>query len=113
MDTLEAIQVRITPEAHRLLRRLSPESVVLVELRYRPAACHLAFCKPIPYVSTRIAGQPPVKGFVKTLLSDAPIFLQEPLAKLAVDRKTQITVDTTGFWKWRRLRTTGLDPYLI
>jgi hypothetical protein len=74
MDTLEAIQVRIKPEAHRLLRRVSPEAVVLVELRYRPAACDLPFCKPIPYVSTRTAGQPPEKGFVNTLSSGAPIF---------------------------------------
>jgi hypothetical protein len=39
--------------------------------------------------------------------------LQEPLAKLAVDRRTRIAVDTTGFWRWRRLRTTGIDLYLI
>jgi hypothetical protein len=113
MDTLEAIQVRMTLEARRLLARLGPEAVVLVELRYRPAACDSTFCKPIPYVSTRITGQPPEKGFVRTLSSGTPIFLQEPLAELAVGGKTQITVDTTGFWKWRRLITTGLDPYLI
>jgi hypothetical protein len=113
MHKLEAIQVKITPEVRRLLSRLGPEAVVLIELRYRPAACDSTFCKPIPFVSTRAVGQPPDKGFVKIPTSDVPIFLQEPLAKLAVDRRTRIAVDTTGFWRWRRLRTTGIDPYLI
>jgi hypothetical protein len=113
MGTLEAIQVKMTLEAHRLVVRLGPEAVVLVELRYRPAACDSSFCKPIPYVSTRTSGQPPERGFVRMLSSGTPVFLQEPLAELAAGGKIQVTVDTTGFWKWRRLRTTGLDSYLI
>ncbi len=88
MDTLVAIQVKMTLEARRLLARLAPEAVVLIELRYRPAACDSTFCKPILYVSTRTTGQPPEKGFVRTLSSGTPIFLQEPLAELAVGGKT-------------------------
>ena len=113
MHTLEAIQVKTTPEVRRLLWRLGPETVVLIELGSRPAAYDSTFCKPIPFVSTRAVGQPPDKGLVKIPTRDAPIFLQKPPVKLAVDRRTRIAVDTTGFRIWGRLGTTGLDPYLI
>jgi hypothetical protein len=61
----------------------------------------------------RTVGEPPQRGFVRTLSGDVQIFLQEPLAKSAVEKKTSIRIDATGFWKWKRLRATGLDPYLI
>lgn len=87
--------------------------MVLIELKYRPAACDSAFCKPIPYVSVSTVDEPPQRGFVRILSGDAEIFLQEPLAKFTVDKKTSIRIDVTGLWKWKRLRATGLDPYLI
>jgi hypothetical protein len=61
----------------------------------------------------RTVDEPPQRGFVRILSGDAQIFLQEPLAKLAVDKKTSIVIDAAGFWKWKRLWATGLDPYLI
>ncbi len=79
MHTLEAIQAKTTPEMGRLLWRLGSEAVVLIEVRYRPAACDSTFCKPIPFVSTRVVGQPPDKGFVKIPTRDVPIFCQKPL----------------------------------
>ena len=109
----ETTQATITPRARRLLQGLGPTVSVLIELKYRPAACDSTFCKPIPYVSVRTADQPPQRGFVSMLSGDAQVFLQEPLARLAVDRRTPVAIDTTGFWKWKRLRATGLDPYLI
>jgi hypothetical protein len=61
----------------------------------------------------RTVDELPHRGFVGTLSGGVQIFLQEPLAKLAVDKKTSIRIDVTGFWKWKSLRATGLDPYLI
>jgi len=109
----ETIQATITPRAGRLLQRLGRAIIVLIELKYRPAACDSTFCKPIPYVSVRTVDEPPQRGFVRTLSGDVQIFLQEPLAKLAVDNRPSIRIDATGFWKWNRLGATGLDPYLI
>jgi hypothetical protein len=109
----ETIQATITPRAGRLLQRIGRAIIVLIELKYWPAACDSTFCKPIPYVSVRAADEPPQRGFVRTLSGDVQIFLQERLAKLAVDKKTSIGIDATGFWKRKRHRATGLDPYLI
>ncbi len=113
MDKTETIQAVITAKARSLLQRLSPTIAVIIELKYRPAVCDSTFCKPIPYVAVRTADEPPQGGFVIILSGDARIFLHEPLAQLALSKKTPVGVDATGFWRWKRLKATGLDPYLI
>lgn len=60
------IQVEATPESRKLLESLHPNISVLIQLRYRPATCDSAFCKPIPYVSVMLSQQTPAKGCVKT-----------------------------------------------
>jgi len=112
-STTERIQISTTPDAERVVHELASTAVMLIELKYRPATCDSAFCRPIPYVSVRIGRNAPEERFVKTLSAGVDIFLQEPLARLAIERKAQIEVDTVGFWTWKRLRVGGLDPYLL
>jgi len=107
------IQVEATPESRKLLESLHPNISVLIQLRYRPATCDSAFCKPIPYVSVMLSQQTPAKGYVKTSSNDADIFLQEPLAELVSRKGLRIVLRTAGFWKWRRFEVAGLDHYLI
>jgi len=107
------IQVEATPESRKLLKSLHPNISVLIQLRYRPATCDSAFCKPIPYVSVMLSQQTPAKGYLKTSSNDADIFLQEPLAELVSRKGLRIVLRTAGFWKWRRFEVAGLDPYLI
>ena len=64
-------------------------------------------------MATRVGHHEPEKAFIRIPLNGINVFLHEPLYKLAADRKARISVEAIGFWKWKRLTTKGLDPYLL
>jgi hypothetical protein len=112
LKVVNTIPVTIASEATKLLESLGPSASVLIELKYQPAVCNSAFCKPIPYISVRATKQAPQQGFVEALSGNLRVFLQEPLAELAVRRGLRLVIRPSGFWKWKKLEVTGLDPYL-
>lgn len=113
LKVVNTIPVTITSEASRLLESLWPSASVLVELKYQPAVCNSAFCKPIPYISARATKQAPQQGFVEALSGNLRVFLQEPLAELVVRKELRLVLRASGFWKWRKLKVEGMDPYPV
>jgi len=112
LKVVNTIPVTMTSEASRLLESLGPSASELIELRYQPAMCSSAFCKPIPYISIRATKQTPRQGFVEALSGNLRVFLQEPLAELAVRKRLHLVIRPSDFWKWKKLEVAGLDPYL-
>jgi hypothetical protein len=108
----DTIQVETTPSADRLVATTGPSTAILVELKYRPAVCKSTFCKPVPYVSVRASQLTPEKGFAMVSSGSVKVFLQEPLAKLATEKRALIKIDAAGLFGRKKLRVSGLDPYL-
>lgn len=112
LKVVNTIPVTIASEASRLLEPFGPSAGVLIELKYQPAVCKSAFCKPIPCIAAR-ATEAPQQGFVEAVSGNLRVFLQEPLADLAARKGLRLVIRASGFWKWKKLEVTGLDPYLV